>query len=350
MTLLRMAVIGTGALGRHHARILSEMPGIELVAVADKNPRAAAETAERCRTRSTGDYHELLGRVQAAVVAVPTSAHRQVAGDFLAAGTDVLVEKPIAGSVDEARELVALAKRHEVLLAVGHVERFSPALAAARPFLGDPRYIRIERFGPFSFRSTDIGVVHDLMIHDIDLVLDLVGAPVADVQAMGTSILGEHEDCVQARLTFSNGTIADLAANRVSPVVRRQMQVWGPGGCVQIDLASREVVHYGRSSLLQFGVTPLERAREPGANIEKLKAEIFGTYIDVHKPAVTPCDQLTEELKAFAFCVETRQPPRVDGEAALEAMLVARRILDQAAVAPGARPDAHIVPVRRLAG
>src|SRR5262249_5337416 len=159
----RMAVIGTGALGRHHARILSEMPGVELVAVADMNPQAAAETAQRCRTSSTGDYRQLLGTVQAAVVAVPTSAHRRVAGDFLAAGADVLVEKPIATGVDEARELVDLARRHEVLLAVGHVERLNPALAAARPLLDNPKYIRIERFAPFSFRSTDIGVVHDLM-------------------------------------------------------------------------------------------------------------------------------------------------------------------------------------------
>jgi len=187
------------------------------------------------------------------------------------------------------------------------------------------------------------------MIHDIDLVLDLVRAPVAEIQALGTAILGEHEDCAQARLTFSNGSVADLAANRVSPVIRRQMQVWGPGGCVQLDLATREVVHYGRSSLLQFGVCPLERAREPGADIERLKAEIFGTFIGVQKPMVTPCDQLTEELRNFTHCVRSRQHPRVSGEAALDAMLVARRILDRVAAAPWARPLAGILPARRLA-
>jgi predicted dehydrogenase len=350
MIALRMAVIGTGALGRHHARILSQMPGVELVAVADVNPGAAAASAELCRTSSTSDYRELLGGVQAAVVAVPTSAHRHVAGDFLAAGADVLVEKPIAASVDEARELVELARRHTALLAVGHVERFNPALAAARPLVDDPKYIRIERFGPFSFRSTDIGVVHDLMIHDIDLVLDLVGAPVADVEAFSAGILGEHEDCVQARLYFSNGSVADLAANRVSPIVRRAMQVWGRSGCVQIDLAAREVVHYCRSPLFQFGAGPLERAREPGANIEQLKAEMFGTFINIHKPDVSPCDQLTEELKDFTHCVRTRQTPRVSGAAALEAVLVARRILDRAAAAPWARPVADRLSVRRLAG
>src|SRR5579872_2627346 len=127
------------------------------------------------------------------------------------------------------------------------------------------------------------------------------------------------------------------------------MQVWGPGGCVQLDLATREVVHYGRSSLLQFGVCPLERAREPGADIERLKAEIFGTFIGVQKPMVTPCDQLTEELRNFTHCVRSRQHPRVSGEAALDAMLVARRILDRVAAAPWARPLAGILPARRLA-
>jgi len=138
MSALEMAVIGTGALGRHHARILSELPGVKLVAVADTNPRAVAETAERCGTQAVADYHELIGRVQAVVVAVPTSGHCRVAGDFLAAGTDVLVEKPIAASVAEAQELVSLAEEHEAILQVGHIERFNPGLVAARPFLFDP--------------------------------------------------------------------------------------------------------------------------------------------------------------------------------------------------------------------
>ncbi|MBI3865365.1 MAG: Gfo/Idh/MocA family oxidoreductase [Planctomycetia bacterium] len=346
MTALRMAVVGTGALGRHHARILSQLAGIELVAVADSSPRAVAETAERCRTRGVADYRELLGAVDAVVVAVPTFAHRTVAGEFLAAGVDVLVEKPIAGGVNEARELVNLARRHEALLAVGHVERFNPALAAARPFLADPKYLRVERYAPFSFRSTDIGVVHDLMIHDIDLALDLVAVPVADVQAFGVEILTGHEDCAQARLTFSNGAIADLSVNRVSPVVSRSMQVWTSEGCVHIDLAAREVKRYARGTRLKLGAGPLEKAREPGADIEKLKQELFGSYIEVHKPVVTVCDQLTDELLSFTDCVRNRQRPVVSGETALDAMIVAGRVLDQIAAAPWNAASAG----RRLAG
>lgn len=350
MTAIRMAVVGTGALGRHHARILSQMPAIELVAVADTNPQAAAETAARCHTRPTTDYRELLDQVQAVVVAVPTSAHSLVAGDFLAAGVDVFVEKPIAPSVEQAQEMVALADRHRVLLQVGHVERYNPALVAARAFLSHPKYIRAERFAPFSFRSTDIGVVHDLMIHDIDLVLDLVSAPVIDVQAFGFGLLGEHEDCVQARITFSNGTIADLAANRVSPVASRRMQMWGADGCVHIDFAAREVVHYSPSPALRFGPDLVQRARQNGADIEKLKGEIFGTFIEVHKPNVVPCDQLTEELLAFVECVRTRTPPLVDGEVALRAMLIAGRILERVAAPSWNVPEPYEQAPRRRAG
>ena len=347
MRTLRMAVVGTGALGRHHARILAQMAGVELAAVADTNEQAAAETARRCGTRSTADYRELLGQVEAVVVAVPTFVHRRVAGDFLAAGSDVFVEKPIAAGVDEARELVDLAARHEALLQVGHVERYNPALIAARPFLSDPKYIRAERVSPFSFRSTDIGVVHDMMIHDIDLVLDLVGAPVTEVHAFGVGILGALEDCVQARIAFANGSIADLTANRVSPVTSRRMQVWGADGCVQLDFTAREVVRYSPGPALRFGSGPLEKARQKGTDIEQLKEEIFGSYIEVHKPSIVPQDQLTEELLEFTQCVRTRRTPLVSGETALAAMQVADRILRRIAAPPWAAPQ--IAP-RRQAG
>jgi predicted dehydrogenase len=227
------------------------------------------------------------------------------------------------------------------------VERYNPALVAARPFLSDPKYIRAERVSPFSFRSTDIGVVHDMMIHDIDLVLDLVGAPVAEVQALGVGILGALEDCVQARIAFTNGSIADLTANRVSPVTSRRMQVWGADGCVQIDFAAREAVRYSRGPALRFGSGPLERARQNGADIEKLKEEVFGTYIEVHKPNVVPRDQLTEELLEFTQCVRTRRAPLVSGQVALQAMLVAEQILERVATPPWA---ARVTAPRRQAG
>ena len=347
MTPLRMAVVGTGALGRHHARILSQMPGVELVAVADIDARAACETAGRCGSRAVTDYRELMGAVHAVVVAVPTLAHGQVAGDFLAAAVDVLVEKPIAASAEEARQLVELAAHKGALVQVGHVERFNPAYRAARPILSDPRYIRAERFAPFSFRSTDIGVIHDLMIHDIDLVLDLVASPVADVQALSAAILGGRDDCAQARITFANGAVADLAANRVSPAVRRQMQVWEADQCAHLDFASREVACYSRSPALKFGAGPLELVRQDSADIEQAKREIFGKHIEIQRPAVASSDPLTEELVAFTDCVRNRQAPLVGGTEALKAMLIAELILDQAKIA---RSAGHGQAPRRLAG
>ena len=354
---IRMAVVGTGALGRHHARILSEMEGVTLVAVADSNPTAAAEVAARCHTEAVTDFHELVDRVDAAVIAVPTSAHLPVASAFLSQGIDVLVEKPIALNLEQAEQLVELAEANQCLLQVGHVERFNPALVAARPHLSSPRYIRSERYSPYAFRSTDIGVVHDVMIHDLDLVLSVVSSRIERVEAFGISIMGGHEDCVQARLVFRDGCIADLSANRVSPVTRRDMQVWSAEGCAHLDFSARRAVLYQASPTLKYGVSPLERAREPGANLEQLRNEVFGTYIKVHEPTVTPRDQLTEELLAFTSSIRTRKTPVVSGADAAKAMAVAERIVEQVAThAWDAVPDGLVGPFlhttnpRKLAG
>jgi predicted dehydrogenase len=186
------------------------------------------------------------------------------------------------------------------------------------------------------------------MIHDIDLVLSLVDASVERVEALGVSILGGHEDCAQARIVFANGCIVDLSANRVSPVTRRTMQVWSPEGCTHLDFGAREVVVYGVSPGLRFGMSPLERARQPGADIEQLKRDVFGTYLQVERPVVVACDQLTEELLDFRDCVQTRRPPVVSGVQALDAVRVAGEILERvvchqwdgtAAGAVGPNPD-----------
>ena len=187
-----MAVIGVGALGRHHARILSELPEVDLVAVADSRIEQGQEVAAKCRSKWFADYRELVdsGRVDAVSVVVPTTAHRNVAGEFLTAGIPVLVEKPLAASVAEAQTLVDLARDNQALLQVGHIERFNPAFQAARSRIDQPKYIRAERTSTYTFRSTDIGVVHDLMIHDIDLVLALVQCPLRSVEAFGVTVMG----------------------------------------------------------------------------------------------------------------------------------------------------------------
>jgi len=331
MKRLRVGVVGTGALGRHHARIYSTLDTTELVAVADTSSERGQAVADACRTRWFPDYRSLFGEVDAVSIAVPTVAHEAVASEFLKRRIAVLVEKPLAATVAQAAALVAMAKDARTTLQVGHVERFNPAAQMARGLAGSPRYIRAERTSPYAFRSTDIGVVLDVMIHDLDLILDLVGSPVVDVEAFGVSILGENEDCVQARLCFENGCVADLSANRVHPTSRRSMQIWSESGCVTVDFTTREVTRYSPSERLLHGESPLERARRPGADIEQLKSEIFGQYLRVERPDVSKADALMTELASFADCVIHGRTPTVDGAAALAAIEVADRVLHSVA-------------------
>jgi predicted dehydrogenase len=338
MSKLRVGVVGVGALGRHHARIYSQLESAELVAVADSSAERGQAVAQNCRTEWLPDFRSLFGRVDAASIAVPTAAHHAVASEFLSRGIAVMVEKPLDVTVAGASALVAQARRTGTTLQVGHVERFNPAAETVRQLARTPKYIRCERLSPYAFRSTDIGVVLDVMIHDIDLVLDLVRSPVKSADAFGVSVLGENEDLVQARLSFENGCVADVAASRVNPTTRRTMQVWSQEGCITADFSNREVVHYRPSERLLHGESPLERARRPGVDIEQLKSAVFGDYIRVDRPHVSSADALTAELASFVDCVVSGRRPLVDGYAALEAMQVAQRVLSSVAEH---RWDAH---------
>lgn len=327
---MKVAVVGVGALGRHHARILASLPGVELVAVADPNAEQARTVAERHGCAWTTEFRDVLERVEAVSVAAPTFAHREVGAACLHAGLPVLIEKPLASNIQDARALVELAERKRLPLAVGHVERFNPAYQTLKELAGRPRYIRTERVSPFAFRSTDIGAVHDLMIHDLDLVLDLTGSRVARVEAFGVSILGRHEDAANARLTFENGCVAELVVNRVNPFAQRTVQVWGEAGCVTADLTSRKVTRFAPSDRLLAGDSPLDRAAR-GTSIDQLKATLFGEDLVVEEPAVSGADALTAELSDFTECCRTRREPVVGGPEALAALAAADRVLSSIA-------------------
>ncbi|MBA3313443.1 MAG: Gfo/Idh/MocA family oxidoreductase [Planctomycetota bacterium] len=324
---MKVAVIGVGALGRHHARILASMPGVELIAVADANAAQARTIAEQHGCEWTSDYRDLLEKVEAVSIAAPTFAHREVGSACLHAGLPVLIEKPLASNVADARSLVELAERKRLPLAVGHVERFNPAYRTVKELTPRPRYIRTERVSPFAFRSTDIGVVHDLMIHDLDLALDLVNSRVTRVEAFGVSILGGHEDAANARLIFENGCVADLVVNRVNPFAQRTLQVWSETGCVNADLTSRQVSRFAPSASLAAGDSPLDRARQPGASIDQLKAGLFGQDLKLETYAVSAADALTAELTDFVESCRTGRTPRVGGIEALAALAAAERVL-----------------------
>lgn len=326
MTRLTGVVVGVGALGRHHARILSSIDGVSLLAVADSNQAAGEAVAASCGTRWVTDFRDVLSEIDFAVAAVPTFAHLPVATTLLEAGVDVFVEKPIALNSIEASHLVDLASERKRILQVGHIERFNPAFEAAAPRLADAKYIRSERISPYSFRSTDISVVLDMMIHDIDLLLAVTGEFPSRVEALGACLVGDQPDLVQARLVFPGGCIADLVANRVSPTTARTMQAWSPAGCTQIDFGTRQATCFAPTPTLLYGATPLERSRQPEANIEQLKGAIFGQYIQQTELPVVPQDQLTAELHDFLRAVRTRQTPRVDGRQGLMALQVAEQI------------------------
>lgn len=350
MSKLRVGVIGVGALGRHHARILSELEDAQLVGVAEPDRKRGLQVARSCGTSWVPDFRELLDQVDALTVVVPTSAHLDVASQCLQKGIPVLVEKPLASSAAEAETLVKLAETRNTPLQVGHVERFNPTTQVAWKLCDSPKYIRAERFSPYAFRSMDIGVVLDVMIHDLDLVLDLAAAEPSSVDAFGVSILGEQEDSVQARVTFESGCVADFFASRVHPAARRSMQIWMETGAVTVDFMEREVVHFRPTPALRFGPSPLQRARQPGADIEQLKKEVFGKLIEVHRPPVNAADALTAELSSFLDCVESGGRPLVDGQQALKAMRLAERILESVAQHQwDGRPDGAIGPFARVA-
>lgn len=324
---LRVAVVGVGHLGRIHARILSNLEGVTLAGVVDTAEASRQETATVYDTAAFADHRSLVGKIDAAIIATPTRHHCRIARDLLGAGIHLLVEKPLASSTSQAAELVELARRHSVVLQVGHVERFNPAFAAAQPYLCEPKYIEAVRHSGFSFRSTDIGVVLDLMIHDLDLILSLVESPLRRVDALGIALFGRHEDVVHARLAFENGCVAVLSASRASRSVARTLQVWSCRGLASLDLAARTVELVRPSAALLRGDVDVERMTPEEQ--ESLRQSLLDEHLPRHSLLVEPADPITAELSDFVSAIRTGQAPRVSGRAGLDAIAIAERILLQ---------------------
>ncbi len=325
MSRLRVAVIGVGHLGRHHARVLAGIEGVELVAVADARIEQARAVAEPLGAEAFADYRELLERVDAVSVAVPTFLHREVAGAFLERGIPCMVEKPLAGSLKEAEELVQLAQSQGVVLQVGHIERFNPALTALEGFRCRPKYLTAERSGTYTFRSTDIGVVLDLMIHDLDLILSLNPSEVTSVEAVGVSVFGHHEDVANARIRFEDGCIADLTASRASYQAVRKMQIWSSEGYISFDFAAKTSTIIRPSDKLRRGevdVTGVDLSQPA-----QVRDHLFGKVLRVDRAQAAGREPLALELEDFIRAIRTGTSPRVSGIDGLRAIQVADRIL-----------------------
>ncbi|HEV7221651.1 MAG TPA: Gfo/Idh/MocA family oxidoreductase [Pirellulales bacterium] len=341
---LRVAVVGAGHLGRIHARILSGLEGFSLVGVADPLEASRRETAVAHHVEAFADHRRLLGRIDAAVVAAPTKQHHAVALDLLAGGVHLFVEKPLAATLAEAQELVDAARRRGALLQVGHVERFNPAFAAVLPHVREPKYIEAVRRGGFTFRSTDIGVVLDLMIHDIDLVLSLVRSPLRSVEALGVSLFGRREDIANARLHFENGCVASLSASRASHGAARTMQIWSRRAFAGIDFAARTATIVRPSDALLRRELDVEQM-----SIEEktaLKDRLMTEHLPVEQIQAEPCDAITAEWLDFADSIRAGRAPRVSGEDGRDAIAAAERILAQiAAHAWDGAPEGPLGPL-----
>lgn len=329
---LKVAVVGAGGFGRHHVRILSGLPGVELACVCDRDPERARSMGEAHGAPFCADAADLPPGLDAAVVAVPTAHHVEVAVPLLQRGVPVMVEKPLARDPEGAEAICAAAEASGVVLAVGHVERFNPALTAAAGRLGDPRFIECRRVAPFSFRSSDVGVVLDLMIHDLDVVLALVRSEVVRVDACGTPVLTRREDIANARLEFAGGCVADLTASRVAAKTERKVRVFCPDAYASLDFGARTGVVYRKSPEL----TPelVAELCADAANIADLQATVFGRLVRVEQLSLDGRDQLTAELADFLDAVRTGGTPTVTGRDGHRAVEVATRILSSIGRSP----------------
>jgi predicted dehydrogenase len=325
MTRLRTAVIGAGHLGRIHARLASNNGLLELVGVADVDPIARQQMAESVDCPVVEDYRTLLGNIDAAILVTPTHNHFDVGRVLLEKGLHVFIEKPLTTDVAQANQLVTLATRQRLTLQVGHVERFNPAYLAATADLSEPKYIESKRTSGFTFRSTDIGVVLDVMIHDLDLILDCVDSEVVEVQAMGLAVFGEHEDVAHARLEFANGCVANVSASRISPKVERSMSIWGVDGYVGIDFAEGTVEKIGVEQQLLAEHQPLD-----DLDIERkmhLRDHLFETLLTRETTCATATNQIDAELTEFAHNVSNGTRPTVSGSDGRDAVRLAQLVV-----------------------
>lgn len=299
---LKTAVVGAGYLGRFHALKYAKLPQVELVAVVDLVPERARAVAKETGALPITDFRELRGRVEAATVAVPTIEHHRIATWLMEAGMHVLVEKPMAATLEQAQEMVGLSHEKGVVLQVGHLERFNPILREVRGRVTRPLFMECERISPYPGRGTDVDVVLDLMIHDIDLVLDLVGDLPVEVDAIGVPVLTHSYDMVSVRLRFPRGQVASLTASRVSAKSLRKIRIFQPDSYISVDCARTEAQIFLR-------LPPQSTGALPRITAEKLQVE--------------PGDALMDEVRCFVEVVEKGGKPPVDGLTALRCLEVA---------------------------
>lgn len=308
---IRVAVVGVGHLGQHHARIYAQNDKCDLVCVVDNDPKAAQRIAKQWNTEPCHDFREIFGKVDACSIAVPTTAHYAIASQCLENGVHLLVEKPITSTVAEAHSLIELARKYERILQVGHIERFNAAIMRLRQVIDRPAFIEGHRLGPYDPRIKDVGVVLDLMIHDLDIILQIANSPVVSVEGVGVGVYGEKEDIANARVHFQNGCIANLTASRITPVRKRKIRIFQHDAYISVDYIEQEMEIFRKVRI------PNPPAGTPSVSIVRKKERI-----EKEEP-------LKLELEHFIDCVIRGTEPIVKGEHARDALQLAVEISDQ---------------------
>ncbi len=301
---LKVGVIGVGHLGQHHARLYSAFHDVELVGVVDVDEEQGRKISEKYETNFYSELEELLPRIDAASVVVPTEDHYSVGTRLIQNEIDCLIEKPMVQSLEQGEKLYSHAHSRNVLLQVGHIERFNTAFVAAQEYINEPRFIEVNRLGPFTERSADIGVVMDMMIHDIDIMLTLVNSPIKEIRTVGASVITEFEDICNARFKFANGCVANLTASRVSPEDRREIRVFQKEKYVSLNYKDQEV------------------------KVWRLKDSSGGAESEVYTPAVPEGESLKRELLHFIHCIQEDREPVVGGSEGKDAIRVAFEVID----------------------
>lgn len=342
MTALRLAIIGAGHLGRIHAKLAKSNEQFVVIGVADPSDAALTLVREQLSLPTYQDYTHLIGQIDAAIVAAPTVLHYELASTLLRAGVHVLVEKPLASSADQADRLVQIANSHRRVLQTGHVERFNPAWTAVAPNLAQPKYIESSRCGAYSGRSTDIGVVMDLMIHDLDLILSLDRSQISSVTASGIAVLGQHEDLAEARLEFASGCVASLRASRLATTATRKMQVFTPTCYAHVDFSSSEVQLVKPQDAVLHREISLDEM--PAAERMAAKDRIYTDLLMLETIAAPTRNAILDEHNDFALSIQTGSQPAVTGEDGWRAVEAASRVLE--AIAAHRWDGIHSTPWR----
>jgi len=307
MSKIKTAVIGVGSLGQHHARILASHPNSELLYVVDTDQKRGEKIAAANKTSHITDFNGIIGKVNAAVIAAPTQFHYQIAKPLLEAGIHCLVEKPFTLKVEEAEELIKIAQDKNIILQVGHIERFNPAIIAAAPFVNNPRFIEINRLGPYDPRTAHIGVVLDLMVHDLDMLFYLVKDKVVSVEAHGAKVISDTEDIAKVRIKFANGCVADVSASRVTIEKYRKIRIFQPDAYISVDYAGKSARIFKKKD-----------------GVEKMTSLLD---IDIKKPKIPSNEPLFYELDNFLNNIIEGKKPIVAGEQGRDAVELALNIL-----------------------